>query len=156
MKIAFISVGSLKKSYAESGVAEYVKRIKRYAPVETVDVKEEKAPAKTPREEVMRREGERILGTLKPGDYAVALTDTGAPFSSAAFSGLIAGHMDSGTKRLCFIVGGAWGLHGSVLDAASATLSLSSMTFPHDLARLVLAEQVYRAFTIIRGEPYSH
>jgi 23S rRNA (pseudouridine1915-N3)-methyltransferase len=156
LKIAFISVGNLKKSYAESGVAEYVKRIKRYVPVETVDVKEEKAPAKTPREEIMRREGERILGRLKPGDYSVALTDTGAAFSSAAFSDFISGHMDSGTKRLCFIIGGAWGLHPDVLKKASATLSLSSMTFPHDLARLVLAEQVYRAFTIIRGEPYSH
>lgn len=156
MKIAFISVGSLKKSYAESGVAEYVKRIKRYVPVETVDVKEEKASAKTPREEVMKREGERLLGRLKPGDCAVALIDTGAAFGSAAFSDFIAGHMDGGTKRLCFIVGGAWGLHDSVLQTASAKLSLSSMTFPHDLARLVLAEQVYRAFTLIRGEPYSH
>lgn len=156
MKIILISVGHMKKSYLADGVAEYIKRIKRYAPVEAVEVREEGAAAKTPREEVLKREGERILGKLKSGDYMVALADKGKPLTSEAFSGFVGGLMDKGTKRLCFVVGGAWGLHESVTEAASLVLSLSRMTLPHDMARLVLAEQIYRAFTIMRGEPYSH
>ncbi|MFQ5737150.1 MAG: 23S rRNA (pseudouridine(1915)-N(3))-methyltransferase RlmH [Thermodesulfobacteriota bacterium] len=156
MKITFISVGHLKRSCLADGVAEYMKRIKRYTPFEAVDVREEGGSAKTPKEEILRREGERILKKLAPGDFTVALAEGGRFLGSVAFSKFIGGLADRGTRRVCFIVGGPWGLHRDVLDAASTVLSLSRMTLPHDIARLVLAEQVYRAFTIMRGEPYSH
>ncbi len=156
MKITFISVGKIKKSFCAEGVAEYVKRIKRYAPVEVVEVKEEPSPASTPKDVVLRQEGERILKRLKKGDHVVVLAEDGKKLGSRALAQLVSGLQEQGAGRVCFIVGGAWGLHESVKAAASTVLSLSSMTLPHDLARLVLAEQVYRAFTIMRGEPYSH
>lgn len=156
MKIIFISVGHVKKSFLAGGVAEYIKRIKRYGPVEEIDVKEESASPKTPKAVILQREGERIIKKLKPGDHVVALSDKGSLMTSKALSDYIGSLQDTGSKRLCFIIGGPWGLHKSVVDASHAVLSLSRMTLPHDMARLVLAEQVYRAFTIMRGEPYSH
>lgn len=156
MKIIFISVGHVKKSCLAGGVAEYIQRIKRYLPVEEVDVRDEGVSAKMDKESALRREGERILKKLKPGDHVVALCDTGSAMTSAALSDHISSLQDGGVKRLCFIVGGPWGLSKSVMDASNSVLSLSRMTLPHDMARLVLAEQVYRAFTIMRGEPYSH
>ena len=156
MKIIFISVGHVKKSFLAGGVAEYIKRIKRYGPVEEIDVKEESASPKTPKADILQREGERIIKKLKPGDHVVALSDKGSLMTSNALSDYIGSLQDTGAKRLCFIIGGPWGLHKSVADASNAVLSLSRMTLPHDMARLVLAEQVYRAFTIMRGEPYSH
>jgi len=156
VKIIFISVGRMKKSFLDGAVAEYIKRIKRYCPVEEIDVKEESAAAKTPKAAILQREGERILKKIRPGDHVVALSDRGPAMTSKALSGFISGLQDAGVKRLCFVTGGPWGLDKGVLDASSAHLSLSRMTLPHDMARLVLAEQVYRAFTIMRGEPYSH
>lgn len=156
MKITFISVGSVKKAYVKAGVDEFLKRVRHYAPAESVEVKEESAAPKTPREAVLKKEGERILGRLKKGDFVVVLSDNGRDFTSFSFSAFIEGFMSSGKKNLCFITGGAYGLHKDVYETADMVLSLSKMTLPHDLARLVLMEQVYRAFAIIRNEPYSH
>lgn len=156
MKIVFISVGRMKNESLRDAASEYLKRIRRYAPVEAVEVKDEKAPAKAPREDVTRGEAQRIIAKLMPGDYVVSLADTGTGMTSAGLSELLSGIMASGRKRLVFIVGGAWGLHKDVYDRSQMVLSLSAMTLPHDLARLVLYEQVYRGFTIMRNEPYSH
>lgn len=156
MKIVFISVGRMKKESLREAASDYLKRIGRYAPVEVVEVKDEKAPAKAPREEVTRGEGQRIISKLKPGDYVVALADAGTGMTSEGFSDFISGIMSSGRKRLVFIVGGSYGLHNGVYARSEMALSLSAMTLPHDLARLVLYEQVYRGFTIMRNEPYSH
>ncbi len=156
MKITFISVGPLKKPAAKEEVGEYIRRISRYTRVEPIDVKEETASVKTPKETVLRKEGERILGKVLKGDYVVALADSGKEFTSASFAAFVESFMERGGKNLCFVTGGAFGLHKDVLESADMIMSLSRMTLPHDLARLVLAEQVYRAFTIIRNEPYSH
>lgn len=156
MKITFICVGSVKKAYIKEGVSEYVKRIRNYFPVDIIEVKEESASIKMPKDDILKKEGERVLKNLKSGDFAVVLADNGRQFSSTEFSRFIEGFMAGGKKNLCFIVGGPFGLHKSVYDASDMVMSFSAMTLPHDLARLVLAEQVYRAFTIIRGEPYSH
>lgn len=156
MKITFISVGSVKKAYIKEGVDEYLKRIKNYSTVTAVEVKEESSSPKTPRETTLKKEGERILSKLGKGDFVVALADKGREFTSAAFSSFISDFMTGGGRNLVFITGGAFGLHPEVYDAADMVLSLSRMTFPRDLARLVATEQVYRAFTIIRNEPYSH
>ncbi len=158
MKITFLAVGPIKKPYAKDGVDEYLKRIGSYAQVETIDIKEEKYSVKTPRAEVLKREGERILAKVKPSDFLIVLSEAGTGFGSEAFSikigGIIGGR--AGKKGIAFVIGGPYGLSKDVVEAADLVLSLSKMTLPHDLARLVLAEQVYRAFTILRNEPYSH
>lgn len=156
MKIVFLCVGQIKKAGVAEAAAEYLKRVKRYSTVEIIEVKDEQASPKTPREDVLKGEGERLLSKIKPGDYIAVLADTGREMTSQAFSKHIEGLMNTGRKRLVFIVGGAYGIHQAVYDRADIILSLSKMTLPHDIARLVLYEQVYRAFTIMRNEPYSH
>ncbi len=136
-----------------------MKRIGRYSPIYVVETKAPAASLKMPRDKVLMEEGERIIKKLKsgnPGDYLVALDERGRSFSSNGFARFIDRMMSVGKNRLTFIVGGAYGLHKSVTGLCDMSMSLSAMTLPHELARLVLAEQVYRAFTIIRGEPYSH
>lgn len=156
MKITFVSVGQIKKASIAEASAEYLKRIKRYIPAEVIEVKDEGASPKVPREDVLKKEGHRILTSLGSGGYNVVLADTGTSMTSAGFSKFIEGLMNQGRKNVSFVVGGAFGLHKEVYNAADLVLSLSAMTLPHDLARLFLYEQVYRAFTIMKGEPYSH
>ena len=159
MKITIISVGSLRKSCVKDAVEDYLKRIGNYCGVSSVEVKEEpysKKTIKAIKEDSLKKEAERIRKLFKPGDFAVALDNGGKPFTSAEFSRFVEGFMTGGGKNLSFVVGGPYGLHRSVIEAANATLSLSKMTMPHEMAFLVLVEQVYRAFTIIKGEPYSH
>ena len=156
MKITFVCVGSVKKSSIGEAASEYLKRIKRYLPAEAVEVKDEGASPKVPREDVLRKEAQRILSALGQGGCTIVLADTGSPMTSTGFSKFVEGLMNQGRKNVSFVVGGAYGLHKDVYGAADHVLSLSAMTLPHDLARLFLYEQVYRAFTIMRGEPYSH
>lgn len=156
MKIIFVAVGSVKKSSIGDAAAEYLKRIKRYVPAEAVEVRDEGASPKVPREDVLRKEGRRVLAALASGGFTIVLADTGEQMTSTAFSKFIEALMNQGRKNVSFVVGGAYGLHEEVYGKADHVLSLSAMTLPHDLARLFLYEQVYRAFTIMRGEPYSH
>lgn len=156
MKITFICVGQVKKACIREASAEYLKRIKRYSQLEVIEVKEESASIKMPREDIMRKEAQRILDKLKAGDYVVAMADGGVSMTSSELAGFVEKQMSGGKKGITFIVGGAFGLHKDVYGSSDMVLSLSAMTLPHDLARLILSEQVYRAFTIIRGEPYSH
>jgi len=156
LKITFVAVGSVKKKAVADAAADYLKRIKRYAPAEAAEVRDEGASPKVPREDVMKKEGQRIIAALGESSYTVVLADNGRQMTSHEFSRFIERLMDQGRKNVSFVVGGAYGLHRDVYDRADLVLSLSAMTLPHDLARLVLYEQVYRAFTIMRGEPYSH
>lgn len=146
----------MKKQHFRDGVKEYLKRIGRYTAVEAVEVKEEGGSIKTPKDDVLKKEAERILKKLKPSDYKVVLADSGKEMTSHGLAAFVEGHMSGGKKGIAFIIGGAYGLHKTVYEQADATLSLSKMTLPHELAYLVLTEQVYRAFTILKGEPYSH
>lgn len=156
MKITLIAVGSFKKGYAKEGYEDYAKRIKRYVPFESVEVKEEPATKKTPTERVAKKEGERILAKLREGDFVIALDERGRAFTSGGLSEQVERLMVGGKRGLVFIVGGAWGLDPGVMARADLVMKLSDMTLPHELARVVLAEQLYRALTIMRGEPYSH
>ncbi|MDO8425898.1 MAG: 23S rRNA (pseudouridine(1915)-N(3))-methyltransferase RlmH [Deltaproteobacteria bacterium] len=158
MKITFISVGSVKDPCMKDRAADYLKRIRRYSPIEAVEVKEEPSPAKMPKAEVIKREGERIIKKVKGPDFVIALSESGKEFTSAGFAGFLDSLLSgaSGKKGVSFVIGGPFGLHIDVIKRADALLSLSKMTLPHDLARLMLLEQVFRAFTILRGEPYSH
>ena len=155
MKITFISVGSVKRSYVKEGFETYLKRISRYATARSIEVKEEAYTKKGPREQGLKREAERILKRVS-GDYLVVLADTGRTYTSAALSAFVGSLMDSGCGDISFVVGGPYGLHFSVTEAADTVLSLSPMTLPHELALLLLSEQVYRAFSILKNEPYSH
>lgn len=131
---------------------EYLKRIKRYVRIEEVIVKEEAANAKT----LLSMTALRIVKRIDKTEFAVALAPTGRRMSSSDFACFIERQMIGGCKGVTFIVGGSFGLGSGVMERSDAVLSLSAMTLPHELAALYLAEQVYRAFTIIRGEPYSH
>lgn len=156
MKILLLSVGTLKKGYIKEGVRDYLSRIKRYVKVDELQVKEGLGTKKAPIVDVMRKEGARLLEKIKEDDLVVALVIDAKPLSTKEFADMIENALSSSVARLVFITGGSYGLHESVLKRARIKLSLSKLTLPHELARLVLAEQVYRAFTIIRGEPYSH
>lgn len=158
MKITFLGIGSIKDPQIRGAAEEYVKRTGRYAEVEVLDVKGARYGKGGPGQGALREEGERVLKRLKAmdGAFVVVLGEGGRQYTSDGLAGFMKRHMDGGTRQVVFIVGGPFGLHPDVVSRADAEISLSKMTFPHDLARLVLAEQVYRAFTIIRGEPYSH
>ncbi|MFQ5441304.1 MAG: 23S rRNA (pseudouridine(1915)-N(3))-methyltransferase RlmH [Thermodesulfobacteriota bacterium] len=156
MKIKFAHVGPIKKTFLREGFREYIKRIGRYADVETIEVRQAPSSKKISPTETVKKEATRLEGALKKADYKVALAEGGAAFDSRAFSGFLRERMDTGVKELAFIIGGPYGLHSSVTESADRVISLSPMTMTRDLAALLLAEQVYRAFTIIKGEPYSH
>jgi 23S rRNA (pseudouridine1915-N3)-methyltransferase len=161
LKIVFISTGSIRKGYVKEGVREYIKRINRYCPAELIEVKEERGTKKGPSPGGLKKEAGRILSRVDGADYKCVLASAAAgsrSFDSAGFARFIERLLqgEGGKKRVCFIVGGPFGLHPELLESADTVLSLTPMTMAHELAALVLAEQVYRAFTIIRGEPYSH
>ncbi|MFQ5428244.1 MAG: 23S rRNA (pseudouridine(1915)-N(3))-methyltransferase RlmH [Thermodesulfobacteriota bacterium] len=158
MKITFVLTGTLKKSYLRDGFAEYVKRISRYCALEVAEIKDSEYGKKSSHEAGLRKEAERIEKCLAgKGAMRVALTErkAGKTFTSKAFSEFIDSRLTEG-RDIAFIIGGPYGLDRDLIKGSEMALSLSAMTLPHEMAALVLAEQVYRAFTILRGEPYSH
>lgn len=158
MLIQIVAVGKLKEKYLIDGIAEYVKRMTPYAKLQIVEVAEEKAPERLSAAEeaqVKQREGERILAAIKSDDtHVIALAIEGEPWSSEELARHIAGLGTYGTSQLAFVIGGSLGLSEAVLQRAARRLSFGRITLPHQLMRLVLAEQVYRAYKIMRGEPY--
>lgn len=157
MKITLICVGKLKEKYLTEAVEEYSKRLSRYCTLELVEVSDEKAPenASCAEEEIIKRkEGERILKTIKDNSYCIVLAIDGKMLSSEELSDKINSLGISGTSHITFIIGGSLGLSEEVLKRADLKLSFSKMTFPHQLMRVVLLEQVYRAYKIICNEPY--
>ncbi|NLT94102.1 MAG: 23S rRNA (pseudouridine(1915)-N(3))-methyltransferase RlmH [Clostridia bacterium] len=157
MNIKIIAVGKLKEKYLKEGIAEYLKRLKPYAKVEIIEVPEEKEPANaSPADEIMikNREGERILEKVKPGSYLIALAIEGKQLSSEELADKLDNLALEGKSDIAMVIGGSLGLSDKVLGRADFKLSFSKMTFPHQLMRLILMEQIYRAFKIIKGEPY--
>jgi len=157
MNIKIIAVGKLKENYLKEGIAEYLKRLKPYAKVEIIEVAEEKEPANaSPADEIMikGREGERILEKVKPGSYLIALAIDGKQLSSEELADKLDNLALEGKSDIAMVIGGPLGLSEEVLKKADFKLSFSKMTFPHQLMRLILMEQIYRAFKIIKGELY--
>jgi 23S rRNA (pseudouridine1915-N3)-methyltransferase len=109
-----------------------------------------------PLSDVLKREANRIIAKVGKGDFVVALNDRGRSYTSKGFAEQIERLLTGEKKRVCFIIGGAYGFHPSIIERADLTLSISPMTLPHEIARLVMVEQIYRAFTILKREPYSH
>ncbi|MDR3349422.1 MAG: 23S rRNA (pseudouridine(1915)-N(3))-methyltransferase RlmH [Acidaminococcales bacterium] len=159
MKINIIAIGGLKETYLRAAAAEYVKRLRPYCSLSVAECPKEKAPAKpsaADRARALEQEGERLLAQVKGGDFAIALDVGGGKMSSAEFSGLLAQNALSGGGRVAFLLGGAYGLSDKVRQAADVLLSLSDFTFTHQMARLLLLEQIYRAFKIMNKEKYHN
>ncbi|WP_400195364.1 23S rRNA (pseudouridine(1915)-N(3))-methyltransferase RlmH [Lysinibacillus telephonicus] len=157
MNITIISVGKLKEKYLKMGIEEYVKRLSSYAKIDLVEVADEKAPEQLSDAEmeiVKRKEGERILAKISEGMHVIALAIDGKMKSSEELAAELESLMTYGTSKIAFVIGGSLGLHEDVLRRADGKLSFGKMTLPHQLMKLVLVEQIYRSFRIIKGEPY--
>lgn len=157
MNINLICVGKLKEKYLREAVEEYTKRLSRYCKVTVFETKDEFAPSNPSmgeKEKILQTEGARISRYIKEGSYLIALDINGEQVSSEALAGRLQNLMLRGSSNMTFIIGGSLGLDASLLASAKWRLSFSKMTFPHQLMRVVLCEQLYRSFTILKGEPY--
>ncbi len=157
MDIRLIAVGRMKEKYLNDGIAEYRKRISRFASFNIVEIKDESAPENLSAKElekVKEVEGKRILEAIKPGEYVIALVVKGKRLTSEEFSALLSDVKLRGFSKVAFLIGGSNGLSDEVTARADLSLSFSSFTFPHQLMRLILTEQIYRALTIEAGIPY--
>lgn len=157
MKITIIAVGKIKEKFYTDAVAEYVKRLGKYCKPEIVEVADEKTPDKPSDiqiEQVRRTEAERILAKIKDNAYVCTLEIQGRKLDSLEFADFIENLGIQGKSHIQFVIGGSLGLHESVSRRADFKLSFSDMTFPHQLMRVILCEQIYRAYRIIQKEPY--
>ncbi|TDT63256.1 23S rRNA (pseudouridine(1915)-N(3))-methyltransferase RlmH [Fonticella tunisiensis] len=157
MNITIISVGKLKEKYLREGIEEYKKRLTRYCSIDIIEVPDEKAPenlSEREEEQIKEKEGQGILKHIRESAYVIALDIKGKMLSSEELSGLLGELALSGNSSIAFVIGGSLGLSKEVLNRANYKLSFSKMTFPHQLMRLILLEQVYRGFKILKGEPY--
>lgn len=157
MKITLVTVGKIKEKYLEEAIAEYSKRLSRYCKLEIVQVADEKTPdnaSEVVEKQIKEKEGERILSHIKDGAYVVALAIDGKQLSSEELADFVEGLGVKGESHIQFVIGGSLGLADSVLKRADYKLSFSRMTFPHQLMRVILLEQIYRSYRIISGAPY--
>ncbi|MFF2450711.1 23S rRNA (pseudouridine(1915)-N(3))-methyltransferase RlmH [Neobacillus sp. NPDC058068] len=157
MNISIITVGKLKEKYLRLGIDEYLKRLSAYAKVEVIEVADEKAPEELSELEMLQvkqKEGERILAKISQDTYVIALAIQGKLASSEELADSLDKLATYGKSKIAFVIGGSLGLSEEVLKRSNEQLSFSRMTFPHQLMRLILVEQIYRAYRINRGEPY--
>ncbi|HHZ1268693.1 23S rRNA (pseudouridine(1915)-N(3))-methyltransferase RlmH [Streptococcus pneumoniae] len=157
MKIKVVTVGKLKEKYLKDGIAEYSKRISRFAKFEMIELSDEKTPGKASESEnqkILEIEGQRILSKIADRDFVIVLAIEGKTFFSEEFSKQLEETSIKGFSTLTFIIGGSLGLSSSVKNRANLSVSFGRLTLPHQLMRLVLVEQIYRAFTIQQGFPY--
>jgi 23S rRNA (pseudouridine1915-N3)-methyltransferase len=156
MKISFWSIGKAHEAYVKSGIEDFTKRLSNYFPVQWNILPVPKNAGLLSETDLKKREGEMILSLLKDDDYLIALDEKGKELTSEALSNFLQQRANESTKQIIFLIGGAFGLDEAVLKKAKFKWSLSQLTFPHQLVRLILAEQVYRACTILRNEKYHH
>ncbi|WP_132054391.1 23S rRNA (pseudouridine(1915)-N(3))-methyltransferase RlmH [Pseudocnuella soli] len=156
MKISFWSVGKSHEPYVLQGIDNFTKRIGKYYPVEWQIIAPPKNSGLLPEAELKKKEGAIVLQLLRPDDYLCVLDERGKPFRSEGLALFIQQRANESVRQLVFLIGGAYGLDEAVLQKAKHQWSLSQLTFPHQLVRLILAEQVYRACTILRNEKYHH
>ena len=157
MKIKIVTVGKLKEKYLKDGIAEYSKRISRFAAVEMIELADEKTPDRasdSENEKILDLEGNRILSKIGDREFVVVLAIEGKTLSSEEFSKQLEQASINGYSTLTFVIGGSLGLSNEVKKRANLSVSFGSLTLPHQLMRLVLVEQIYRAFTIQQGSPY--
>ena len=157
MRITLITVGKIKEKFYQDAISEYAKRLSRYCKLDVIQVTDEKTPdgaSEALETQIKEKEGERILENIKDGSFVIALAIDGAMLDSVELAGKIEKWGISGVSQLVFIIGGSLGLSKEVHSRADYKLSFSKMTFPHQLMRVILLEQIYRSYRIIQGEPY--
>jgi len=157
VKLRLVCVGKVAEPYLRAGVEEFAGRVGRYLNLTVVELREEKGGGKKCDPRYLReREGERILEKVPAGAFVAVLDERGESFTSETFSALLGRHMVQGTPEMALVIGGPYGLSEAVKRRADLLLSLSAMTFTHQMARLFLLEQIYRGLTILRNEPYHN
>ena len=156
MKVIIYHIGKTSEKYLRQGEEIYAKRLRHYLPLTTEVIPDVKKAGTLPPEELKKQEGEAILSRLKPADGLILLDERGEQFTSVALARWLDKQLQRPYRRLVFVVGGAFGFSEAVYERANATLSLSKMTFSHQMIRLFFAEQLYRAMTILRGEKYHN
>lgn len=156
MQIELIVIGKTNASYLQTGIDEYVNRLKHYIPFKLTLIPDIKNTKSLSESQLKVKEGELILKPLEKSDILVLLDENGKSFSSVDFSKYIQNHMLAGRKRVLFVIGGAYGFSNDVYQRANGKVALSKMTFSHQMVRLIFVEQLYRAMTILKGEPYHH
>lgn len=157
MKITIVTVGKIKEKYLKDAISEYSKRLSRYCKLEIVETADEKTPdgaSELVEMQIRRKEGERIEKSLREDAYVIALAIDGKMLSSEEFSEKIGSLGVNGVSHIIFIIGGSIGLDDQILKRADYKLSFSKMTFPHQLMRVILLEQIYRGYRILNHEPY--
>lgn len=156
MKISLFVVGKTNHNYLSPGIDDYTKRINHYIPFNIQYIADAKNTKNISQAQQKRAEGQNLLNAFDKSDYVVLLDERGKEFTSKDFSSFIEKKMQTVAKRLVFVVGGPYGFSEDVYQRANEKISLSKMTFPHDLIRLIFTEQLYRSFTIMNNEPYHH
>lgn len=156
MKITFLTVGKTEDAYLKEGIDKYVKRLKHYTKLELVELNELKNTKALSAEQQKAKEAELILKKINQLDYVVLMDEKGKEYSSTQFAAYINKKEISSSANLIFVIGGPYGFDQSVYQRANDKISLSRMTFSHQMVRLFFVEQLYRAYTIIKGEPYHH
>jgi len=155
MKITIVFIGKTKADYLKEGINEYLKRLKRYSQVSMELIPELKFSKKAGIDQVKKQEGDLILKRVHPDDFLILLDEGGELMDSLDFAVYLS-KIESSRSKVKFVIGGAFGFSPEVYTRADAQLSLSKLTFSHQMVRLIFVEQLYRAFTILRGEPYHH
>lgn len=156
MKITLLTVGKTDIAWVREGLGMYVSRLRHYIPFELLEIPELKNVSALSRDQIKSREGELILKAVRPSDVVILLDEHGREFRSLEFARDLERRISLDGKDIVFVIGGAYGFSDEVYARAGAKLSLSKMTYSHQLVRTIFAEQLYRAFTIMRGEPYHH
>lgn len=156
MKIALLTVGRTDKDWVKQGLDIYVSRLRHYIPFSVTEIPELKNVSALSRDQIKAREGELILKNIRPADDVILLDEHGKEFSSTEFAKILQDKISYVGKDIVFVIGGAYGFSEAVYQRASSRISLSRMTFSHQMVRTIFTEQLYRAFTIMKGEPYHH
>ena len=156
MKITLLTVGKTDKDWVKQGTEIYASRLKHYISFSINEIPELKNVSSLSREQIKTKEGELILKNVKPTDDVILMDEHGKEYTSVEFAGLLQNKINYEGKDIVFVIGGAYGFSEAVYKRANSKISLSRMTFSHQMVRAIFAEQIYRAFTIIKGEPYHH
>ena len=156
MKIKLIYTGKTGKSFLTEGEKEYINRLKHYVKLEIIELPDIKNANKLSEKEIKSKEADQLLKKLDKSEQLILLDDKGKQYASMEFSKFFQNKMNSGVKTICFLIGGPYGFDNQIYALPHSKLSLSKMTFSHQMIRMLFLEQVYRAYTIIKGEPYHH
>lgn len=156
MKITLLTVGKTDRDWVRQGMEIYISRLKHYIPFSVVEIPELKNVSALTKDQIKTREGELILKNIRPTDDVIILDEKGKEYTSVDFARIIQDKISYTCKDMVYVIGGAYGFSDAVYQRANSKISLSKMTFSHQMVRAIFVEQLYRAFTIMKGEPYHH